>query len=76
METLFLVVEAVLWLVEIVATGADVYSWIKGKQNRVLRKEARTAGAVVPPRDRWNRRVIGLTALVAVVTLLLILWRS
>ncbi len=40
---------------------ADVYAWIKGRENRLERREARRMGRPVPPRDRWSKSVIWLT---------------
>jgi len=50
----------------------DVVSWFKGSDNRIERRLARKAGVAVPPRDKWNRRVIGLTVIVVVLTALLL----
>ena len=76
MEFFLLVAEGVLWVVDVIAVSADVYSWFAGKRNRVERREARKAGVEIPPRDRWNRRVITLTILVAVSTATLLIWKS
>jgi hypothetical protein len=76
MEIFLLVVEGLLWVVDVIAMSVDVYSWFKGKENRVERREARKAGIEVPPRDRWNRRVIALTIFVAISTAVLLIWKS
>ena len=76
MELLLIIFEGVAWILDVLFFSADVYSWIKGKENRVERKDARKAGREVPPRDNWNRRVVVLTALVCVITVGLILWKK
>ena len=76
MELLGIMVEGILWILDVVFFTADVYSWIKGKDNRVERKDARKAGLEVPPRDRWNRRVVVLTMLTCTITVGLILWKK
>jgi hypothetical protein len=76
MELLAFIVEALLWLVDLFLMGADVYSWLKGKPNRVERKEAKQAGAKPPPRDKWNHRVIVLTIIACLLTIVLLTVRS
>lgn len=76
MEAVLFFIEVVLWVVDVLVTFADVYSWIEGKQNRSERREARKVGSDVPPRDHWNRRVIVLTIIVCVLTVGLIIWKS
>jgi len=53
---------------------ADVFSWIKGRANRIERREARRRGEVVPPRNGWNKAVIFLTW-IAVALSAYIAWR-
>lgn len=74
MELGSILLEIVLALVDAALTGADVYSWWKGKANRHERRAARHRGETLPPRDKWNRRVIALTPGVAVMTGVLV-WR-
>lgn len=75
MDLLLLIVEGLVWLIDLTAIAADIHSWIKGKDNRIERRLARNDGRAIPPRDRWNRRVIGLTILVIVTTAALLLWK-
>jgi hypothetical protein len=74
-EFIFGVCEAVTWVVDIVAIIAEVSSWFKGRENRIERREARCNGEPVPPRDRWNRRVIWLALLIVLLTGGLVAWR-
>lgn len=75
MEIFLLVVEGLLWIGDVIAMGADLYSWFKGKENRIERKEARRTGVEIPRRDRWNRRVITLSLVVAILTAALLVWK-
>jgi hypothetical protein len=54
---------------------ADVYAWMKGKDNRIERRAARQQGRTPPPRDNWNRWVIGLSVTFLVLTTGLIVWK-
>jgi len=74
MDLLLLIVEGVLWFLDVVLTGADVYSWLKGRENRKERRLARKHGVQVPPRDKWNRRAMLLTIVVCVITMALLIW--
>ena len=60
--------EILFGILDLACFVADVYSWIRGRDNRTARREARKAGTDVPPRDVWNRRVVVLTVLVGVIT--------
>ena len=75
MELLLLIVESVVSFLDLVALTVDVYSWIRGKDNRVERRNARRAGIVIPPRDRWNRRVIASSIFVIALTAALVTWK-
>jgi hypothetical protein len=75
MELLEIIFYVVWWLIEgLVATG-DVYSWNRGKENRIERREARKRGLPPPPRDKWNNWVIVLTVLFVVLTASFVAWR-
>ena len=76
MEILGVILEAIVTLIDVACAGADIYSWLKGKPNRIERKEAKKVGAEPPPRDKWNRRVIVLTLVVCVLTIVLFSIRS
>lgn len=54
---------------------ADFYAWVKGKDNRLERREARKLGRTPPPRDKWNRWVIGLSVAFVVLTMGLLVWK-
>ncbi len=54
---------------------ADFYVWVKGKENRLERREARKLGRTPPPRDKWNRWVIGLSVAFVVLTTGLLAWK-
>lgn len=75
MEWLSILLEVVLTLVDVLAFAADVHAWIRGRPNRAERREARETGLPIPPRDRWNRRVIVLSGLVVILTLAWVLWK-
>jgi hypothetical protein len=66
------ILEAILVAADLVAFIADVYSWIRGRQNRIERRVARSSGDEVPARDQWNRRVIVLTVIISIITAILI----
>jgi nicotinamide riboside transporter PnuC len=76
MELLAFIFEATLCLLDMFFAGADIYSWLKGRPNRVERKEAKKSGIAPPPRDKWNRRVIVLTLVICIITILLFALRS
>ena len=75
MAFLEVIFEIVLPILDALIASADIYSWFKGKENRVERREARKAGADLPPRDHWNRRVVILSVLVGAITLGVVLWK-
>lgn len=54
---------------------ADFYAWMKGRENRLERREARKLGRTPPPRDKWNRLMIVLTVGFVLLTAGLIGWR-
>lgn len=62
-------------MADLAAALADLYAWIRGRENRTERRIARQAGRPVPPRDRWNRRVLWLSLLVVTLTAGLLAWR-
>ena len=68
MEILIAILEAVAGVADVTCFVADIYAWFRGRENRVARREARRAGEVVPPRDRWSWWVIVLTTSVMVLT--------
>ena len=76
MDPLIWILEALLWLVDAVLTSADVYSWFRGRPNRLERKQARSSGEPIPPRDPWNQRVLILTLIVMALTAGLLVWRA
>ena len=73
MEFLGFLFEAVVGILDLIAAGLDIYSWLKGKENRVERREAKKAGDPVPSRDKWNVRVVILTMAVCILTLVLVI---
>ena len=75
MGFLEVIFEIVLPILDALLTSADLVAWIKGKENRVERKEARKTGTDLPPRDPWNRLVVILSVLVGAITIGLLLWR-
>lgn len=75
MELLYLIIEGLLMIGEALLFAADVYSWIRGGVNRTERRMARKAGTELPPRDKWNRRVILLSVLLVVLSITLMIWR-
>jgi hypothetical protein len=67
------ILEAIGWLLDAVLIVGDLYSWIRGRSNRALRREAKESGAELPPRDKWNRIVVVLSiALLALTTFLIL----
>ena len=75
MEGFLFIVEIVLYTLDAVGIGADIFSWIRGKDNRAERRMAKSAGRDIPPRDKWNRLVIVLTIAVLVLTVALVIWK-
>jgi len=67
-ELIFAILEAVVGVVDVTCFVADIYAWFRGRENRIARRDARRAGEIVPPRDRWSWRVIILTSIVIVLT--------
>jgi hypothetical protein len=74
MELILMIIEGFVILLDLLVGGADVYAWFKGAENRRERRAARAAGNAVPPKDKWNRRVLILSAFVVALTAGLILW--
>jgi len=60
--------EFILWATDGGLLLVDLYAWLKGKENRLERREARRAGEELPDRDKWNRRVIYLTLVILILT--------
>lgn len=75
MELFLLILEGLVSVFDLLALAADVYSWIRGKDNRVERRNARREGLNVPPRDKWNRRVIVFSIVVIALTTTLVVWK-
>ena len=75
MELFLLILEGLVSVFDLLALAADVYSWIRGKDNRVERRNARREGLNVPPRDKWNRRVIVFSIVVIALTATLVVWK-
>jgi hypothetical protein len=73
MELFLLILEGLFSLLDLLAIVVDVYSWVRGTDNRVERKNAKRAGSDVPPRDKWNRRVIVFSIVVLALTTALVL---
>ncbi len=74
-EWIELLVEILFGFIDVATLIADLYSWVKGRENRVQRREARNMGNTQPPRDKWNRRVIALTLTFILLTTVLIAWK-
>ncbi|HUG68219.1 MAG TPA: hypothetical protein VMM76_10735 [Pirellulaceae bacterium] len=75
MELFLLIVEGLVSFLDLLAVAGDVYSWIRGKDNRVERRNARREGIGIPPRDKWNRRVIAFSIVVIALTAALMIWK-
>jgi hypothetical protein len=71
-EIIEIVGELLIALLDGGALLGDVISWIKGRENRIKRRDARNRGEAVPPRDGWNWAVILLSLAVVVLTAVLI----
>ena len=74
-ESLWGLLEILAFVADLAAASANLYAWIRGRQNRSERRAARQSGRPVPPRDRWNRRVLWLSVLVVTLTAGLLAWR-
>jgi hypothetical protein len=75
MELFGLILEGMGWALDVLCMGLEIYAWLRGRPNRVARKEAKAAGAEPPPRDNWNRRVILLSLAIGMLTLVLVVVR-
>ena len=75
MDLILFIIEVVVWILDIASVFADLYAWIRGRENRIERRIARKVGAELPDRDKWNRRFIALTVIVLALTLYLLLWK-
>lgn len=69
-----LIIDILIFLLDSGVITSDVISWLRGRENRRQRREARRYQLPVPPRDGWNRAVIPLTLLGAALTAVLV-WR-
>ncbi|MDF1752322.1 MAG: hypothetical protein P1U89_06095 [Verrucomicrobiales bacterium] len=76
MEGFLIILEIALYGLDAIGIGADIFSWFRGRDNRVERRSARRAGEEVPPRDKWNKLVIILSITVAILTTALLIWKG
>ncbi len=53
----------------------DVFAWKQSRENRKVRKIAKTAGSAVPRRSGWSWVFMLLTPVVIVLTLVLLVHR-
>ena len=77
MELLVLLLEALGCFAEmfdVALIAFDAIAWIKGKNNRQRRREAKRNGEAPPKRDLWSRLFIVLAVLASCLTVLLI-WK-
>jgi hypothetical protein len=72
MEWLFEILLDILISADFVTLVVDVVVWIRGRNNRLERREARRSGLPPPPRDAWNKGVLWLTAVVVLLTGLIV----
>ncbi len=68
MEWIEAAIEFILWITDGGLMLIDLYSWMKGKENRIERRAAKKAGEPLPERDPWNRRVIFLSVTILFLT--------
>lgn len=73
MEFIFEILAELFFALDGVTLIVDVYAWIKGRENRRVRREARQRGHTPPPRDQWNRWVIALSLAFVLLTTVLVL---
>lgn len=64
-----------LTILDICGGVLDVFAWKKSRENRTVRKIAKTAGAAVPRRSGWSWVFILLTPVVVILTLILLVHR-
>lgn len=77
MEMFVLLLEALGCFAEmfdVILIAFDVVAWIKGKDNRRSRREAKRSGEAPPKRDLWSRLFIALGVVTLCLTVLLI-WK-
>ncbi|MBC8872140.1 MAG: hypothetical protein H8E44_22135 [Planctomycetes bacterium] len=77
MELLAILLEALGCFAEtfdVVLLAFDLFAWIKGKDNRRKRRDAKKSGEHPPKRDFWSRLFIVLGILTICLTALLI-WK-
>jgi hypothetical protein len=75
MEIIFELLAELFMALDGMTLLADLYAWMKGKNNRIERREARRLGLPPPPRDKWNKWVIVLTVAFVLLTAGMVLWR-
>lgn len=61
-------------LFDVILIGVDVAAWIKGKDNRQERRDAKRSGEHPPKRDLWSRLFIVFVCITLCLTALLI-WK-
>jgi hypothetical protein len=71
---IFHALEGLLGFIDILSIFVDIYSWIKGTENRQERKAAKQQGLPTPKRDKWFWYVL-VSSSTFVITSLLLLYK-
>jgi len=69
------IIDFLLLVIDIISTFYDLGSYIKSRENRKERKEAKDLGQKPPAKNRWTIAFYILTPVVIIVTTYLV-WRK
>jgi hypothetical protein len=71
-QLIFSSLDIILGFLDLVSLIFDVISWVRGKPNRIYRREALNSGLPKPKRDKWNITFLVFTTITIVLTSILI----
>ncbi len=69
------IIDVLLLILDVISTFYDVGSYIKSRENRKERKEAKDLGQKPPAKNRWTIALYILTPILIILTTYLI-WRG
>lgn len=75
LASLFEGLSSLLTALDICGGVLDVFAWKKSRENRHVRKIAKTTGAAVPRRSGWSWVFMLLTPVVIMLTIVLLVHR-
>jgi hypothetical protein len=68
LEAIFGAGEFCLACLDLIMMIGDVIAWVRGRDNRVARREARRTGQPAVPLDFWNKAFWGMLAAVVLLS--------